>query len=237
MIRRLLSTVGLFLTIAQSQSAVPSPSAEAIAARMEEMSQQRALMQPQIACERNYTLDYEGFPESKHAEMNVRAVQDGTKKEFTILSESGSSALRSRVLHRMLDTEREASIGTLHEDSRLIRKNYEFTLVGTETAQDRPLFVLAVKPRVKSKVAWSGQVWVDAEDYAVVRAEGHPDQMPSWWTTHADFVSTYQKIDGIWLPKQNVSETRVRFGGHAHLVIRYEKCVTTNGEHAATALP
>lgn len=187
-------------------------------------------------CERTYTLDYRGFPDSKHAEMNVRSVQDDSSKEFTITSESGSTAMRVRVLHKMLDTEREASVGALHEESRLNRKNYDFSMVGTRTGQQGILYVLAVNPWVKSKLAWSGRVWVDSKDYAVVRAEGQPDKMPSWWTTHSDFVSTYQKIGDVWLTKQNVSETQVRFGGHAHLVIDYKSCSPTNNEHVAAVL-
>lgn len=204
---------------------------------MEAMNEQRALTQPRFECERNYTLDYYGFPESKHAEMEVRSLQDGVRKDFTILRESGSTALRSKVLHKMLDTEREASAGPLHEESRLIRKNYEFTMVDTETSKDGPVYVFAIKPRVKSKVAWSGRVWVDAKDYAVIRAEGKPDKMPSWWTRDSKFVSTYQNVDGTWLPKQNVSETQVRFGGQAHLVIDYKNCSPTNNERGSSVAP
>jgi hypothetical protein len=193
---RLAGVAGLFLMIAHAQNTAPLPTAEEIVARMETMSQQRDLSNPEFVCERSYSLDYHGFPEAKHAEMSVRSVQDGARKEFTVLSESGSAALRARVLHKMLDTEREASIGTLHEESRLARRNYDFSMVGTEAAQDELLYVLAVKPRVKSKVAWSGRVW---------------------------------------LPKQNVSDTRVRFGGHAHLVIDYENCSSTANRPATLA--
>jgi hypothetical protein len=236
MIFRLAGTISLLLALAHAQSP-PPPSPDEIVGRMEAMNEQRALTQPRFECERNYALDYRGFPESKHAEMEVRSVQDGVRKEFTILTESGSTALRSKVLYRMLDTEREASVGPLHEESQLIRKNYEFTMVGTEATKDGPLYVFFIKPRVKSKVAWSGRVWVDAKDYAVVRAEGKPDKMPSWWTRDSKFISTYQKVDGTWLPKQNVSETQVRFGGQAHLVIDYKNCSPTNNERGSSVAP
>jgi hypothetical protein len=240
MIFRLAGTISLLLTLAHAQS-LPPPSPDEIVGRMEARNEQRALTQPRFECERNYTLDYHGFPESKHAEMDVRSLQDGVRKEFTILAESGSAALRSKVLHKMLDTEREASAGTLHEESRLIRKNYDFTLVDTVPSEEGVAYVFAIEPRVKSKVAWSGRVWVDAKDYAVVRAEGKPDKMPSWWTKDSHFISTYQKIEGTWLPKQNVSETEVRFGGRAHLVIDYKNCSSTTasatGERGSAMAP
>lgn len=237
MICRIAAPILLLLPLAQAQNSLPSPSTEEIVSRMEVMNQQRDLTQPKYACERTYTLDYRGFPDSKHAEMNVRSVQNDSREEFTITSESGSTALRVRVLHKMLDTEREAKVGALYEESRLTHKNYDFSMLGTQTGQEGILYVLAVNPRVKSKLAWSGRVWVDSKDYAVVRAEGQPDKMPSWWTTHSDFVSTYQKIGNIWLPKQNVSETQVRFGGHAHLVIDYKRCSSPNDEHVPAILP
>jgi hypothetical protein len=233
---RVAGTISLLLSLAHAQSPPPL-SPDEIVGRIEAMNERRALTQPQFECERDYTLDYHGFPESKHAEMEVRSLQDGAQKEFTILTESGSTALRSKVLHKMLDTEREVSAGPLHEESRLIRKNYDFTMVGTETSTDGPVYVFAIKPRVKSKVAWSGRVWVDAKDYAVVRAEGKPDKMPSWWTRDSKFISTYQKVDGTWLPKQNVSETQVRFGGQAHLVINYKNCFPTNSERGSSVAP
>lgn len=237
----LLAPAVMLLMVAQAQTSVPAPSgnpsADEIVARMEAMNEERVLAQPAFACERTYILNYHGFPESKHAEMNVRSLQVGARKEFTILNESGSGALRSRVLHKMLDTEREASVGTLREDSRLTRRNYDFSLASVAATPDGPLYVLAIKPKVKSKVAWSGRIWVDARDYAVVRAEGQPDKMPSWWTTHSDFVSTYQKVDGAWLPRQNISETSVRFGGHAHLEITYRNCSTTSREYSSPATP
>ncbi|WP_263368744.1 LolA-like protein [Edaphobacter bradus] len=214
----------LVVALARAQNAAPVPSANEIADRVERMNEQRALTQPGYVCERIYTLDYEGFPESKHAEMRVRAQQDGARKELTIMSETGSSPLRLRVLHKIVNTEREATKGTLHEGSRLTRKNYDFAMVGTESSQRGAVYVLDVKPRVESMVAWVGRIWVDGTDYAVTRAEGHPAKMPSWWTTHSDFIATYQRLNGIWLPERNVSDTQVRFGGHAHLVIDYKDC-------------
>jgi hypothetical protein len=236
MLFRLAGSISLLVTFAHAQN-LPPLSTDEIVGRMESMSEQRTRSQPRFVCVRDYTLDYHGFPEARHAEMEVRSLQDGIQKEFMVLTESGSTALRSKVLHKMLDTEREISVGPLHEESRLIRKNYDFTLRGTESTKSGPAYVFSIKPRVKSKVTWSGRVWVDAKDYAVVQAEGKPDKMPSWWTKDSRFISTFQKVDGTWLPKQNVSETQVRFGGQAHLVIDYRNCSPTNTELGSSVAP
>jgi hypothetical protein len=180
--------------------------------------------QLRIACERTYVLDYEGFLGTRHAEMRVHAEQQGDEKNLTIVDESGSSILRTKVLHKLLDGERQASEATAHAGNRLARANYNFSLEGVQPSPRHPLYVLDITPRVSSKFAWKGRVWIDSTDYAVVRAEGQPDKLPSWWTTHSQFAYTNQEIDGLWLPEKNVSDTRVRLGGHAHLQINYGAC-------------
>ena len=234
---RVAMTMGIFLAIPSVHSPTPQPTADEIVSQMETMSQERAATPEKISCDRTYTLDYRGFPESKHAEVKVHLLQDGSRKEINILSESGSSVLRAKVLHRIIDTEHDASLGKLHEESLLNSKNYEFNIVNTEQSADGVLYILAVRPRTKSKVAWSGRIWVDGTDYAVIRAEGQPDSMPSWWTTHSDFISTYQKVGSAWVAKQNVSDTHIRFGGHAHLVIESENCSLIGHEHAEVKTP
>jgi hypothetical protein len=145
-------------------------------------------------------------------------------------------AAQSR-LSRVLSTEREAASGKLNEESKLVPNNFRFDLVGQERTQDGASYVLEVTPTEKSKVAWRGKVWVNGVDYAVVRTEGHPEKMPSWWTVESNFVSTYQKMDEIWIPARNVSDTRVRFGGHAHLVIDYGVCRSIANSDASATPP
>ena len=58
---------------------------------------------------RQYHLHYTGFPSSLAAEMQVKVsyTAPGTK-EFTIESESGSRLLLNHVLHRLLESEKDA---------------------------------------------------------------------------------------------------------------------------------
>jgi outer membrane lipoprotein-sorting protein len=224
MLRRFVCAVWLLGLMAQGQTASTNLSADQIAAQMEKMNSLRAQSPLRIACERTYALDYEGFLGSRHAEMRVHAEQQGDEKKLTIVDESGSNILRTKVLHKLLDGEREASEANAHAGNKLSRANYDFKLKGVEPSQSRPLYILEITPRTKSKFAWKGRIWVDSVDYAVARAEGEPDKLPSWWTTHSEFKYTNQKIDGLWLPEQNVSDTHIRMGGQAHLRIGYGAC-------------
>jgi hypothetical protein len=233
MFHRFVCVAWLLATLAQGQTTGTSLSADEIIARLEAANRQRAQNQVAVTCERTYMIDYQGFLGTRHAEMRVRAEQRGDEKNLTIVDESGSNFLRTKVLHKLLDNEREASEATVHAETKFARSNYFFSLVGVESRQMRPLYVLDVTPKVKSKFAWKGRIWIDPADYAVVRAEGQPEKLPSWWTTHSEFTCTNQNVDGLWLPVENVSDTRVRFGGHARLRIEYGSCKT----NAAPDLP
>jgi hypothetical protein len=58
---------------------------------------------------RIYELDYRGFPTALRAEMTVDMTYNApARKEFKILSESGTKWIVKRVLKRLIETEREA---------------------------------------------------------------------------------------------------------------------------------
>ena len=97
---------------------------------------------------RRYTLDNK----SRHAKMLVRVTgaTDGTK-QFSIVEESGSGAVRSRVFHKMLEEETAASTAQLRERARITPANYTFTLAGTETINGRLAYVLNLVPKKEAK--------------------------------------------------------------------------------------
>lgn len=199
-------------------------SAPDVIARLEERNAERLAHQPAIVCERLYTLAYKGFPGGKYAEMTVRARTTREGKTLVILNESGSETLRNHVLHKLLEGEREASTAEMQAQTRLSRENDQFQLEEVQGAQQHPTYLLEVVPRHKNKFAWHGRIWVDGTDFAVVRAQGAPVRMPSWWTTSSTFAYTNQKVNDQWIPEQNTSVTQVRLGGTAQLVIKYNSC-------------
>jgi len=75
--------------------------------------------------------------------------------------------------------------------------NYTFTLGWRRGSRPVPLFRLRGMPKRKDKYLFEGKIWIDAEDFAVVKIAGHPAKKPSFWITRADFVRQYQRIDGF----------------------------------------
>ena len=68
---------------------------------------------------------------------------------------------------------------------------------------DRASYVLEITPQRKESYLFRGRIWVDAEDYALVRAEGNPAKNPSFWTRKSHFVRRYEKHGQFWLPSMN----------------------------------
>jgi len=169
---------------------------------------------------RHYHLEYRGFPHPAEASMDVQAICDGpSSKTFRVLSESGSPLMISRVLKRLLTSEQEGEHN--QQQTALTPANYLFTLTGSAIENGRQLYVLKVEPKVLRKLLYRGTIWVDAEDYAVIRIEAEPAQNPSFWVKNIEIHHVYSKIGEFWLPESDRSETKVRLGGTAILTINY----------------
>jgi hypothetical protein len=172
---------------------------------------------------RVYRLDYRGFPGSRSAEMIVDvAYRSPGTKEFSIRSEKGSKLIIERVFKRMLQSEQEALGADSQSRVALNNDNYRFTLVGHEGMPTGASYVLSVEPRTDNKLLYRGRIWVDAEDFAVVRIEAAPARNPSFWTKDTKIEQVYTKIGDFWLPMSNRSNSVIRLGGHAYFTIDYQ---------------
>jgi hypothetical protein len=95
-------------------------------------------------------------------------------------------------------------------------------LAGYEIMPTGPCYILAVEPRTKNKLLYRGRIWVDAEDFAVVRIEAVPAKNPSFWTKETKIEQVYTKVGEFWLPLSNRSNSAIRLGGHAYFTIQYQ---------------
>ncbi len=198
----------------------PLPTAADIVTRMASSDLQRQVSMEGYAGRRRYVLENHHF--NKRAEMLVQvdADRDGTK-HFEVISEEGWKAAHKHVLHKMLESESETSRPEMRAKTKLNPENYDFEVIGTEQVADRTAYVLEIKPKRKEKYLFQGRIWVDAEDYALVRAQGAPAKNPSFWTKRTHFVQVYQKSGPLWFPFSTQSVTEAHIFGTTDVSIDY----------------
>jgi hypothetical protein len=152
------------------------------------------------------------------------------KKTFTVASESGSRLVRNMALNPLIKSEIETAAGKEHHDSAISADNYSLNLLGEQQVGPYRCFVAEVLPKRKDKYLFEGKLWIDVEDYSVVRIEGHPAKKLSFWIERADFVRQYQKIDGFWLPQKDQTLVQVRLYGKKVLTIDHRDYVVNAGQ-------
>ncbi len=201
---------------------VQIPPLETIVSRLVAANQWRAQNLRGYRGKRLYHLDYHGFLGTHTAQLQVDVTYTAPdKKEFKVISESGSKVLVNRVLLKLLDSEKEAFQQQNRKRLELTPENYNFSFVGTEPTAHGIAYVLNVQPREKTKFLYTGKIWVDATDFAVTRMEGEPAKNPSFWISRTRIEYIWTKIGEFWLPEHNQSITQVRLGGTAVLTIDY----------------
>lgn len=208
-------------TTVSPSASVESLTTDQIVEKMVEMNQRRAEALRSYTMIRVYHL--ENNKQTRRADLVVRMTYHWPdQKEFTILSESGSKFLRNRVLKRLVKAEVESMRKDNRQRKEMDPSNYDFQIVGYERSPLREFYVLAVVPKIESKFLFRGKIWVDAQDFGIVRMEGEPAKNPSWWTTKINIQHSYRKIGDFWLPARNETVTQVRIFGQSLLTIEYE---------------
>jgi outer membrane lipoprotein-sorting protein len=234
-------TLNLFLVfstfaLATGNLSAQAPSADDVVAKMIERDHERQAALEGYTARRHYVLENENY--RKRAEMLVRmkCLKNGAK-EFEVVSSAGWGGARKHVFPRLLSAETDASQPGSHERSRIIPANYSFEMLGAETVNQREAYVIAVTPKTANKYLMQGKIWVDAEEYAIVRIEGQPAKNPSFWIKRVNFVHTYTKQGPFWLPLSDNSVTDVRIFGSTELKIEYFGYVPNASAAAASSEP
>ena len=206
-------------------------SIEQVVANLVRMNIERAQALHAYHGTRIYRVEYRGFPSTRSAEMvvDVKYQSPGTK-EFTIQSATGSRMIIDKVFKKLLEAEKEALAAETQRRTALNGDNYDFTLVGRESTPFGSMYVLIVEPKTKDKFLYRGRIWVDAEDFAVVRLEAEPAKNPSFWTKSNEVDQIYMKVNDFWLPSSNHSITTIRLGGRAELTIQYNNYQITSAD-------
>ena len=246
-IRHLFTAGSLFLTVciaiqqlagAQMQGVLPEERSPLTAAQVRdkllEMNLRRAQALHSYQGTRTYRVTYRGLLGLTVAGMVVDVTYKAPdSKEFIIRSSTGSKVILDKVFKKLLQAEKEALSIDGQRRTALNSENYEFTMVGYESIASRRMYVLTVEPKTKSKFLFRGRIWVDANDFAVVRLEAEPAKNPSFWTKSSQIEQSYKKVNDFYLPQRNHSVSSIRIGGRAELTIEYQNYDITGSDRVS----
>jgi len=155
--------------------------------------------------------------------MYVQTVfQRPDRLESTVTLHEGSHLIRSRVFDKILEAETETSAKKDRQQVDIIPDNYIFFLIGSELCDSGPCYRLKISPRRRDKYSLDGEIWVNREDYSIVRIHGSPAKRPSIWTQRTEIDRRYKKVEGIWLPARMDSSSDIRIVGRSTLSIEYD---------------
>jgi hypothetical protein len=208
--------------LAPVRATAQAPTAEEIATQMVAHDRERQAELDGYGSQRIYRMEYKGPIGERHAEMVVRMdFSAPDRKQFTVLSESGSTIFCNQVLRTLMAGEQEGTLEQNHARAMLSPANYRLKLVGSEPLDGVNTWVLDVSPRVESRFNYKGRVWVSMEDYAVVRIQGAPAKNPTWLMGSARFDYRYGRNGVFWLPQRSVTVSHLRIGGEITLTVDY----------------
>ena len=149
---------------------------------------------------------------------------------YTIVSESGSDYIRTKVLKNVLKREQELVAEGDCRRSELTPDNYDFE----ETSQGNGEQYVTIKPKRKDVLLVDGRMVLSADGRELLRVEGRLSKNPSFWTSLVNVIRHYARVDGVRVPIATESTAKVKFAGIAYLDVHYEY-ETINGRPVSVA--
>jgi hypothetical protein len=164
--------------------------------------------------------------------VNVQYEAPG-RRDFVMVSEEGSSLVRHLVLKRLMEGEKEAASGREHHNSFTQPSNHAFFLTGEQDSGPYHCYVVQAIPWRADRYVFVGNVWINTEDFGIVRIEGQPARSLSFRITRADFVREYQKIGEFWLPAKDETHMHMRLYENEALAILRQNYTISSVRYAA----
>lgn len=216
---RTVSALSLSVAFSVSSgSAVSSPSLEEITTRLVQAENYKRQNLGEYTVFRRYVLRNSHLDHD--AVMLVKVIyRKGRGKTFEILEDGDAQGICRRVLERLLDAERQASLPGATDNASLTPDNYNFDYLGEEMQDGRRCLALAIHPKTRNKYVLEGKAWLDAEAFAPVRIEGRPASSIGFWVGKPYIIQRFENHDGFWLESTSRSRAESRLLGTTELTI------------------
>jgi len=131
------------------------------------------------------------------AEMVVTTTyQRDVGKNFSVQSLTGSLFMR-KMLEEVLATEKKMTQPANRITALISPANYEMTVKGPANVGEKPCIELAIKPRRESPYLFSGVIWVDPQNQAIVQLQGVASKSPSVFAGPSQVFRQYTIVDGF----------------------------------------
>jgi hypothetical protein len=147
------------------------------------------------------------------------SLDEAGRFSFEIVSESGSSLIRQRVLKAALEAEQASQTPGAREQAALTIANYEFLEMRPDSEH---LLKIDIKPKRKHVMLVDGALFVEEETADLVRIEGELPKRPSFWTRRVRVVREYKRIDGVHVPVAMSSTADVLVVGRSTFSMTYD---------------
>jgi hypothetical protein len=215
----ILGGLGIALMIA-AQPAVPDSTLQQILRGIVQSEAERDTRVLEYTRIQHYRATSSRFDES--AEMVVRMHYDHERgKSYETLSRSGSASVQTRVFEKLLRMEIESAADSDRETTLFTASHYRFRALGLETVNGKNCYVLELDPLQADKRLFSGKVWVDANEHAVVRVEGRPSTSVSFLVGRPSVIQEFGKFGDFWFATMRDSVANSFVLGTCQLRIDY----------------
>lgn len=158
------------------------------------------------------------------AEMTVRdTYTKGSGKQYTVLSQSGSSVILRLGLKPLLENEQNINKPGNVEKSWFDSANYEMTLNpgGAQKLNGRACYVLAMKPKDEAPNLIIGTMWTDAKDGTLVQIQGVASKSPSAFSGTTHMMRQYANVNGYSMAMHARAESNSPIFGHTVVTVDY----------------
>ena len=158
------------------------------------------------------------------AEMTVRdSFKKGVGKDYTVLSESGSSLILRFGLKPLIENEKTINQPGNWEKSWFTSVNYDMKLKSgaVERLNGRDCYAVAIMPRGEAPNLIIGTIWVDAKDGTLVRVEGVSSKSPSAFAGTTHVMRQYSNIDGYSMAMHARAQSNSMLFGQTVVTVDY----------------
>jgi hypothetical protein len=190
-----------------------------------------------------YLIEYRA--QRKFSATNLRFGEDATLEvrttfhrpnmlESQVLRAEGSKIIRERVFKKILEEENDTNSKQTKQQIDIGPANYSFSYLGWEDCDGRECYRLGITPKRKEKYLIEGRIWIDAEDWGIVRVQGSLTKRPSFWARQTQIDRRYKRIDGMWLDDRLESISDLLIAGRSSLTIQYSyESIQTDPKYGA----